>query len=99
MALGLKPGYALLNDINPHLVNFYSQVQHGLKVTIEMANDEQLFYAHRDRFNRMIKQGKIQTQLAANIRSDFKPDSLEENIIWPLAFSHIEYLSCQNGER
>ncbi len=67
MALGLKPGYALLNDINPHLVNFYSQVQHGLKVTIEMANDEQLFYAHRDRFNRMIKQGKIQTQLAAQL--------------------------------
>jgi DNA adenine methylase len=67
MALGLKPGRALLNDINPHLINFYSQVQQGLKVTIEMANDEQLFYAHRDRFNRMIKQGKIQTQPAAQL--------------------------------
>jgi DNA adenine methylase len=67
MALGLKPGRALLNDINPHLINFYSQVQHGLKVTIEMANDEQLFYAHRDRFNRMIKQGEIQTQPAAQL--------------------------------
>jgi|GEM_PF-5279735 len=67
MALGLKPGRALLNDINPHLINFYSQVQDGLKVTIEMANDAQLFYAHRDRFNRMIKQGKIQTQPAAQL--------------------------------
>lgn len=67
MALGLKPGRALLNDINPHLINFYSQVQRGLKVTIEMANDEQLFYAHRDRFNRMIKQGKIQTPPAAQL--------------------------------
>jgi DNA adenine methylase len=67
MALGLKPGRALLNDINPHLINFYSQIQHGLKVTIEMANDEQLFYAHRDRFNQMIKQGKFQTQPAAQL--------------------------------
>ncbi|MBA2525113.1 MAG: Dam family site-specific DNA-(adenine-N6)-methyltransferase [Pyrinomonadaceae bacterium] len=67
MALGLQPGRALLNDINTHLINFYSQVQHGLKVTIEMANDEQLFYAHRDRFNRMIKQGKIQTRPAAQL--------------------------------
>ncbi len=67
MALGLKPGRALLNDINPHLVNFYSQVQQGLEITIEMANDEQLFYAHRDRFNQMIKQGKLQTQPAAQL--------------------------------
>lgn len=67
MALGLKPGRALLNDINPHLINFYSQVQCGLKVTIEMANDELLFYAHRERLNRMIKQGKFQTQLAAQL--------------------------------
>src|SRR5688500_17527475 len=40
MALGLKPDRALLNDINPHLIHFYSQVQRGLKVTIEMTNDE-----------------------------------------------------------
>jgi DNA adenine methylase len=67
MSLGLKPRRALLNDINPHLINFYSQIQYGLKLTITMANDEQLFYAHRDRFNRMIKQGKIQTQPAAQL--------------------------------
>lgn len=67
MALGLKPRRALLNDINPHLINFYSQVQRGLQVTTEMANDEQLFYAHRDRFNRMIKQGKIHTQPVAQL--------------------------------
>jgi DNA adenine methylase len=67
MALGLKPERALLNDINPHLVNFYCQVQQGLKVTIEMDNDKQLFYAHRDRFNRMIRQGKIHTQPAAQL--------------------------------
>ena len=67
MALGLKPERALLNDINPHLINFYLHVHEGLKVTIEMANDEELFYAHRDRFNRMIKQDKFKTQLAAQL--------------------------------
>lgn len=67
MALGLKPARALLNDINPHLINFYSQVQTGLEVTIEMANEEKLFYSHRDRFNRMIKQGRIHTEPAAQL--------------------------------
>ena len=67
MALGLKPFRALLNDINPHLINFYSQVQRGLKVTIEMVNDERLFYAHRDRFNQIIKRKKTQTQPAAQL--------------------------------
>lgn len=67
MALGLKPECTLLNDINPHLINFYSQIQRGLKVTIEMANNEQLYYAHRERFNRTIKQGKTQTHSAAQL--------------------------------
>jgi DNA adenine methylase len=67
IALGLKPAAALLNDINPHLINFYTQVQRGLRITIEMANDEQLFYAHRDRFNRMIKEGAAQTPSAAQL--------------------------------
>lgn len=67
MALGLRPEHALLNDINPHLINFYSQIQKGLKLTIEMANDEQLFYAHRDRFNRMIEQNQDQTSTAAEL--------------------------------
>jgi DNA adenine methylase len=67
MALGLRPERALLNDINPHLINFYSQIQNGLKLTIEMANDEQLFYAHRDRFNRMIEQSQDQTSTAAEL--------------------------------
>lgn len=67
MALGLKPERALLNDINPHLINFYSQIQNGLKLTIEMANDEQLFYAHRDRFNQMIEQNQEKTPTAAEL--------------------------------
>src|ERR1043166_7571258 len=49
-ALGLLPFKALLNDVNPHLINFYIQLGRGLTLDIEMRNEERLFYQHRDRF-------------------------------------------------
>jgi DNA adenine methylase len=67
MALGLSPGCALLNDINPHLINFYRQVQRGLEVCIEMRNDETIFYANRNRFNELIRQGDFTTPEAAQL--------------------------------
>ena len=67
VALGLKPERALLNDANPHLINFYRQVQRGLKMHLEMRYDESLFYAHRDRFNCLIAQGKAETAEAAQL--------------------------------
>lgn len=51
VALGLMPDRALLNDVNPALINFYQQLKTGLSLDIELANDEQLYYAHRQRFN------------------------------------------------
>lgn len=65
--LGLQPRRAVLNDLNPHLINFYVQVQRGLKVRIEMRNDERLFYRHRDRFNDIVRIGKSETAEAAQI--------------------------------
>jgi DNA adenine methylase len=65
--LALKPQRALLNDINPHLINFYRQIQAGLKITIEVHNDENLFYKHRQRFNQLIKQNEEQTAEAAEL--------------------------------
>jgi DNA adenine methylase len=56
--LGLRPEMALVNDINPHLINFYEHLQRGLEVTIEMKNDEKSFYQHRNRFNKLIKDGE-----------------------------------------
>lgn len=67
VALGLEPERALLNDANPHLINFYRQVQRGLEVNLEMRNHEGLFYAHRDRFNRLISEGKAQTAEGAQL--------------------------------
>src|SRR6266404_3711172 len=57
MALGLKPQRALLNDLNPHLINFYQQVRGGLQISIKTENCEKVFYAHRERFNDLIKEG------------------------------------------
>jgi len=67
VALGLKPRRALLNDVNPHLVNFYRHLQTGLKLSIEMRYDEQLFYRHRDRFNQLIRDGEAASEEAAQL--------------------------------
>lgn len=66
-ALGLMPATALLNDINPHLINFYKQIQTGLQVRIEMRNDETLFYEHRRRFNELISRRRKGTAEAAQL--------------------------------
>jgi DNA adenine methylase len=55
VALGLVPERALINDINPHLINFYRWLQRGLQIDLEMRNDAALFYAHRERFNALIR--------------------------------------------
>lgn len=67
VALGLQPRQALLNDVNPHLVNFYRHLQSGLTLNIEMRYDEQLFYRHRDRFNQLIRNGEATTAEAAQL--------------------------------
>jgi DNA adenine methylase len=67
VALGLQPKKALLNDVNPHLINFYRHVQSGLKLNIERRNDEKLFYLHRTRFNQVIGNGKARTKEAAQL--------------------------------
>ncbi len=67
VALGLSPNRALLNDVNPHLMNFYQQVQRGLVITIDMENDASLYYQHRDHFNYLIKAGEAATEEAASL--------------------------------
>ncbi len=61
VTLGLIPDDALLNDINPHAINFYRQVRKGLRVNIDMMNERELFFALRDEFNALILSGKAAT--------------------------------------
>ena len=65
ITLGLRPRRALLNDANPHLINFYRWLQKGLVIDLEMHNDETLFYRHRDQFNQLLADGDAGTREAA----------------------------------
>lgn len=67
MTLGLMPSRAVLNDVNPHLVNFYRWLQKGLKIDWAMVNDEAHYYDRRTRFNSLLAQGQATTQEAAGL--------------------------------
>jgi DNA adenine methylase len=67
VALALDPREALLNDINPHAVNFYRHLQRGLRVRIAMRNDCDLYYAHRDAFNALVTGTGAGTARAAQL--------------------------------
>jgi DNA adenine methylase len=65
VALGLAPERALLNDANPHLVNFYRWLKRGLVVDLPMANDRAMFYRYRTRFNDLLASGQGRTRESA----------------------------------
>lgn len=67
VALALRPEQALLNDINPHLINFYRWLQRGLLVDIPFENDREIYYRYRKRFNDLIRRGEWQTKEAAEL--------------------------------
>ena len=67
VTLGLVPDRALLNDANPHVINFYSQLKKGLVITMPMSNSEAKFYAARRRFNALLATGKGDTPEAAGL--------------------------------
>lgn len=67
VTLSLRPKRALLNDINPHAVHFYSWLKRGLRVDDrpKFANSETLYYTHRTRFNELISNGRAESAEAA----------------------------------
>ncbi|MBI1950387.1 MAG: Dam family site-specific DNA-(adenine-N6)-methyltransferase [Acidobacteria bacterium] len=67
VALGLSPGRALLNDVNPHAINFYRWLQKGLRPRMAMVNERASFYACRQRFNELIAAGREATREAAEL--------------------------------
>lgn len=54
VTLGLEPTNALLNDINPHSINFYKWLKRGLVSNLKMLNDEEHYYNCRERFNQLL---------------------------------------------
>ncbi len=67
VTLGLMPDRALLNDINPHLINFYQWLKRGLRTSIVMENSASCFYLHRSNFNQLLRAGRRRSKEAASI--------------------------------
>lgn len=67
VALALNPSSALLNDINPHLINFYRWLKRGLIAEVEMGNEKTLFYSQRARFNHLVSNGAMNSQETAEL--------------------------------
>ncbi|AFY37457.1 DNA adenine methylase [[Leptolyngbya] sp. PCC 7376] len=67
IALGLAPQKAILNDVNPHLINFYRWLKKGMTCRIEMKNEEDHYYQNRDRFNELICAKKWTNKEAAEL--------------------------------
>jgi len=67
VSLGLVPDRALISDINPHAINFYSWLKRGLSISLRMRNEKSYFYARRARFNQIIREGKADSKEAASL--------------------------------
>ena len=65
ISLGIQPDRALLNDRNPHVINFYQCIKKGLKIDLAMKNEERFYYKRREEFNGLIKTKQINTQKSA----------------------------------
>src|SRR4029077_6688519 len=65
VTLSVVPERALLNDGNPHLIHFLAWLKQGLKATLWMENDKELYYVHRQRFNELLRGGQADTAEAA----------------------------------
>jgi DNA adenine methylase len=67
VTLGLMPARALLNDVNPHLINFYRHLQRGLTIDMPMSNSRTRYYAARKAFNRLVSSDMSDSQHAAEL--------------------------------
>lgn len=68
LSFALERKKVILNDKNPHLINFYLQIQQGVdifSVGVEFKNDKEIFYKNRTRFNELIRNGMQDTPEAA----------------------------------
>jgi DNA adenine methylase len=67
VAMAFMPRRALLNDINPHVINFYQWVKEGLTIAGRLSNSKRCYYQCRARFNRLLQDGLADTAEAASL--------------------------------
>lgn len=67
--LGLRPRFCLISDVNPHLMNLYRWLQHGLvwgaDTGIEFENDRSVYYENRAKFNALCENREYWTREGA----------------------------------
>lgn len=59
VALGLRPGRALLNDLNQPLIHFFKSLQEGFTARSPFKNEPEFYYAARKKFNKLLKEKKL----------------------------------------
>jgi DNA adenine methylase len=57
VSIGLQPVRALINDVNPHLHNFYQRLKRSLTITAPLHNSQIAYHRARSRFNQLIADG------------------------------------------
>ena len=67
ISLGISPKKARINDLNPHVINFYRQIQNDIRINIAMFNEKKFYYSRRNEFNDLILRGDFNTPLAASL--------------------------------
>lgn len=67
VSLGLMPRKAWINDINQHLINFYSELKKGFKADLEFVNDEVSYKTNKTKFNTLLKDNKAESKEAAEL--------------------------------
>lgn len=67
VTLGLNPETAVLNDVNPNVINLYRWLKRGLDVTVPMENTSVAYYAARVRFNQLLQIGESDSAEAATL--------------------------------
>lgn len=67
VALRIRPTNATINDLNPHLINFYQQLQEGVYIpsVMPMANSLDYYYSTRRSFNEHVEINHITGPLMA----------------------------------
>ena len=67
ISLGIESVNALVNDVNPYLINLYRWMQRGLVIDMKFVNNEEYYYKCRTRFNNLIKHGDIDSKELAEL--------------------------------
>jgi DNA adenine methylase len=67
ISLGILPEQSLVNDINPHLINFYQWLQKGLVTDPEFRNEREYYLDRRKEFNEIARSKKLGSKREAEL--------------------------------